>query len=173
MLSACGNNTDSSPLTMGSADAPVLIEEFSDVECPACAVIGPQLEQLAKANSDIVRLEFYHFPLSYHKFAFTGAEAVECAEDQGKGWEYLGALFENRKLINDDFFYSLAETLNLNKSKFISCLDNHDKKDKIRIHQTEGRSRSLPGTPTIYINGQYIKWAGYDQIDAYIKGLIN
>ncbi len=173
LLSACGGDADGSPLSMGDVNAPILIEEFSDIECPACSIIGPQIEQLAKANSDIVRLEFYHFPLSYHKFAFTGAEAVECAEDQGKGWEYLGILFGNQKLINDDFFYSLASSLNLNESRFKTCLDNHEKKAKIISQQREGRARSLPGTPTIYINGQHVKWAGYDTIDAYIKGLIN
>ena len=173
LLSGCNTDTISSPLSMGKSTAPILIEEFSDIECSACSIIGPQVEQLVKDNSDIVRLEYYHFPLSYHEFAFIGAEAVECAEDQGKGWKYLASLFENQKYLSDDFFYSLASTLKLNESKFKDCLESHEKRPKIVAHQKEGRIRSLPGTPTLFINGQMVRWSGYAQIDAYIKGLVN
>jgi protein-disulfide isomerase len=157
---------------MGKSNAPVLIEEFSDVECPACGYIGPQIEELARNNFDIVRLVFYHFPLSYHKYAFTGAEATECAGDQGKGWEYLGALFKNGKNLTEDFLYTLADTLGLNQDKFKACLDNHDKKAKIQDHLREGKARQIPGTPSLFINGEMVKWAGYDQTEAYIKGLV-
>lgn len=171
-LSSCDYSTGDSPMSIGKSSAPVLIEEFSDVECPACGQISPQVEELARNNSDIVRLDFYHFPLSYHEYAFTGAEATECANDQGKGWEYLAVLFENGKSLNDGFFYSLADTLELNQDKFKTCLDGHEKKAKIQDQQREGKARQIPGTPSLFINGEMVKWAGYDQTEAYIKSLL-
>lgn len=172
-LSSCSNGSDLEPLSMGKTNAPVLIEEFSDIECPACSFISPQVEQLARNNSGIVRLDFYHFPLSYHKYAFTGAEAAECANDQGKGWEYLALLYDNNDKLTDDFFYSLADMLKLDGNKFKACLSSGIKNEKIQKHLREGKLRQIPGTPSIFINGEMIQWAGLEVMDAYIKGLAN
>jgi protein-disulfide isomerase len=171
IFSSCGKGADTKPMSLGKVDAPVLIEEFSDVQCPACGQISPQVETLAKNNSDIVRLDFYHFPLPYHEFAFTGAEAAECAGDQGKGWEYLGAEYANQKSLSNDFFMNLAENLKLNTDTFKACMDNHLKKAKIQQNILLGRDRGIPGTPTLFINGQMIQWGGFDQMDAYVKSL--
>lgn len=171
-LSSCNSGDGSGPMSMGKPDAPVLIEEFSDVECPACGQISPQVEELARNNSDIVRLDFYHFPLSYHKYAFTGAEATECARDQGKGWEYLADLFANQKNLTDDYFYSLAESLKLNTNQFTACLDSNMKKTNIQDHLREGKARQIPGTPSVFINGEMVKWAGLEAMDGYVKSLV-
>ena len=170
-FSSC-NNADSQTMSMGKSDAPVLIEEFSDIECPACGLISPQVEKLARDNADIVRLVFYHFPLSYHKYAFTGAEAVECAREQGKGWEYLSALYAYKQGLTDDYFYTLADSLKLNANKFKACLESHMKKPLIQEHLREGKVRQIPGTPTLFINGKMVKWGGLEAMDAYIKGLV-
>jgi len=171
LLSSCAS-TDTTPMSLGKADAPVVIEEFSDVQCPACGVISPQVETLARNNPDIVKLSFYHFPLSYHEFAYTGAMAAECAGDQGKFWEYLGQEYANQQSLSDDFFYSLASSLKLDESAFKTCLDSDAKKAKITAHLAEGKARQIPGTPTLYINGEMVDWAGLETMDAYVKGLV-
>jgi protein-disulfide isomerase len=159
-------------MSMGKPDAPVLIEEFSDIQCPACGQISPQVEKLARDNSDIVQLNFYHFPLPYHEYSFTGAQAVECARDQGKGWEYLADLFANQKSLTDDYFYSLADTLKLNADEFKACLDGQTKKAIVQAHMREGNTRQIPGTPSVFINGQMVQWAGLEAMDAYVKSLV-
>jgi len=166
-------NDNSAPMTLGDSDAPVFIEEFSDIECPACGMVSPQVEELAKNNPDIVRLDFYHFPLSYHEYAFMGAEAAECAADQGEGWEYLAMAFENNKNLSDEFFYAIAEDLELDMDAFSACLDNSEKKEKILSHLREGKTRQIPGTPSLFVNGEMIKWSGYEQMEAYIQSLVN
>ncbi|MBU1934497.1 DsbA family protein, partial [Patescibacteria group bacterium] len=144
LLTSCGyENGDNTPMMLGDSDAPVLIEEFSDIQCPACGIISPQIEELARNNSDIVRLDYYHFPLSYHEYAFIGAEATECAANQGEGWEYLAMAFANQKSLSDDFFYSMAEDLGLDMDTFIACVDNNEKKEKILSHLREGKSRQI------------------------------
>ena len=87
-LTACDSDDTGPRASLGNPNAHVLIEEFSDFECPACARISAELEELVLRNLNIVRLEFYHFPLSYHENAFRAAEAAECANDQGKFWEF-------------------------------------------------------------------------------------
>ena len=172
-LTSCDYSSDESPLTLGTFNAPVLIEEFSDIECPACRVISPQVEEIARNNADIVELRYYHFPLSYHDYAFIGAEATECAADQGKGWEYLGTLFANQKSLTDGYFADLADSMDLNTATFNNCLNNHEKKAKVQSQQKEGRVRQIPGTPSLFVNGQMVKWPGAEEFETYIKTLAN
>jgi protein-disulfide isomerase len=171
-LSSCNSAVSAPPMSLGKTGAPVLIEEFSDIQCPACGQISPQVETLARNNPDIVRLIFYHFPLPYHQYSFAGAQAVECARDQNKGWEYLDNLFANQKNLTDDYFYSLAGTLGLNQGEFKTCLDGGAKKSIVQNGMREGSARQIPGTPSIFINGRMVQWSGLDAMDGYVKELV-
>lgn len=171
-LTACTNgNVNTAPRTLGNADAPVLIEEFSDPQCPACGAISPAMEKLIRDNPGLARLDYYHFPLSYHEYAFIAAEASECAGDQGKFFEYLGTLFANQSSLSEDYLYNVADSLNLNRTAFDACLENHDYKAKILSHMAEGKRRGLPGTPTFYVNGKMVQWSGADEFKGYLESL--
>ncbi len=172
VLTACGTSPDNTPrASMGSKAAKVVIDEFSDFECPACANIGPQLEAIAKKNSDKVRLDFYHFPLSYHKNAFIAAEAAECANEQGKFWEFAQLNFKNQKVLTEDNLKTFAKNLKLDTVKFNKCLDSGIKKSKIRNDIAEGNRRKLGYTPSIYVNKKLVEWSGAEAFESYIKGL--
>lgn len=172
-ITGCENTvTDTNLRVLGNENASIVIEEFSDIECPACSVISPAVEEVVRRNLDDVKLIYRHFPLSYHEYAFIGAEAAECAGDQGKFWEYLGAEFKNNNALTDDFFYNLADQLNLDLKPFKICLDTHAKKDKVINDYNEGRKRQIPGTPTMFVNGQMIKWSGIESFEGYIKSLV-
>jgi protein-disulfide isomerase len=172
LLTACGGGeVDSTPNQLGSDDAPVQIEVFSDAECPACGAIVPMLEEVVRDNSNIAYLEYYHFPLSYHEYAFLAAEASECAAEQGKFWEYTDTLYENQSSINEDYLYSVADSLNLKRDAFDDCLTGHDKKSKVLMHAREGRMRQIPGTPTIYVNGQQVRFSNAEEFEALIQGM--
>lgn len=47
----------------GPVDAPLTIIEFSDFECPACAMAFRDLHDLANEHPELVRVVFHHFPL--------------------------------------------------------------------------------------------------------------
>jgi len=171
-LAACTTNAgDATPRKLGNANAKILIEEFSDVECPACGIVSPQVEQLVRENPNLARLEYYHFPLSYHKYAFIGAEASECAGDQGKFFEYLGILFKNQSKLSEDYLYDVADSLDLDRAAFDSCLENHDYKAKILAQMAEGKRRQLPGTPTLFVNGQMVRYSDAETFKAYLESL--
>jgi len=173
LLSACttANDSDADPRSLGNPNASVLIEEFSDPECPACGQISPEVEKLIRENPDLARLDYYHFPLSYHQYAFIASEASECAGDQGKFFEYLGILFKNQSSLSEDYLYSVADSLGLNRTAFDACLNNHDYKAKILAQMAEGKRRGLPGTPTFYVNGEMVKWSGTESFKAYLESL--
>ncbi|MEX0919080.1 MAG: thioredoxin domain-containing protein [Candidatus Paceibacterota bacterium] len=82
----------------GSPDAPVIILEYSDIDCPFCARFHQTMKQVrATYDDDQVAWVFRHFPLdNLHPEARRKAEAAECvAELAGEEafWDYLNKIF--------------------------------------------------------------------------------
>jgi protein-disulfide isomerase len=53
--------------TRGPATAPISLVEFSDFECPFCAITAPVVRQLLLAYPSQLRFAFKHYPLPMHK----------------------------------------------------------------------------------------------------------
>lgn len=83
--------------TLGKKDAPVIMIEFSDFQCPFCGRFWKDtLPQIKKDYVDTGKVLFVYkdFPLrQIHPLAQKAAEAANCAAEQGKFWEYHDALF--------------------------------------------------------------------------------
>src|SRR5881397_2815947 len=73
----------SSP-TRGPKNAPVVIVEFSDFQCPYCAGLQPTLQQVQRAFPKEVRLVYKQYPLDIHQYARQAALASLAAHAQGK-----------------------------------------------------------------------------------------
>jgi len=170
-LSACTTDDLGKRASIGNPNASIIIDEFSDFECPACATVSPELEKVVLRNKDIAQLNYYHFPLSYHKFAFQAGEASECANDQDKFWEYAQVLFKNQKNLTEDSLKSYASNLGLNTETFNKCLDSGVKKGRVKTDTYEGRRRQVSYTPSIYVNGTLVKWTGAVEFENYLKSL--
>ena len=84
--------------TLGRADAPVTMIEFSDFECPFCQrYFKSTLPEIKRDYVDTgkVRYVFLDFPLEQmHAKARKAGEAAHCAAEQGKFWEMHDMLFE-------------------------------------------------------------------------------
>ncbi len=85
---------------LGNDDAKITIIEFSDFQCPFCKQFYTDtLPQLKSEYLDTgkAQLTFRHYPLtSIHPNAETAHRASECANEQGKFWEYHDLLFETQ-----------------------------------------------------------------------------
>ena len=83
--------------TLGKKDAPIIMLEFSDFQCPFCGKFWKDtLPQIKKDYVDIGKVLFVYkdFPLrSIHPLAQKAAETALCAGEQGKYWEYHDTLF--------------------------------------------------------------------------------
>ncbi|PIZ74088.1 hypothetical protein COY07_01060 [Candidatus Peregrinibacteria bacterium CG_4_10_14_0_2_um_filter_43_11] len=175
VLTACGDPSGRGSRRdrpfLGNADAPVLIEEFSDFECPACEFISPEVARAVRENPTLARLEFYQFPLPYHTYAFVTAEASECAGEQGKFWEFADLAFENQKNLSIETIHAIGDQLGLDSTSFGECISSHKYKNNITADQAEGQSRGLKGTPTLYLNGQETRFSGYESFVSYLRTL--
>lgn len=172
ILTACGEPLpEPIPQQMGKTTAPILIEEFADLQCPACGAISPQVEKLVIENPDLARLEFYHFPLAMHEYAFLSAEAAECAGDQNKFWEFATTIFVNQASLNEDYLYSTADSLSLDRTAFDSCMETHKYRSKVKSHMKYGNERGVNATPTLFVNGQMVRWSDETTFKAYLETL--
>jgi len=144
----------------GNADATVTMVVFSDYQCPYCSKFNTTLKQVMEDYSDRVKWIHKHFPMSYHDYAESAAQAAECAGDQNKFWEYGDALFENQASITGvEYLKTLAGTLGLNTTDFNTCLDTAKYSDRISTELNLGTEIGIEGTPGGFVNNLSIAGA--------------
>jgi len=141
----------------GPREAKVVIIEYSDFECPACAFTAEALKNLQDKYPNDVAIIHRHFPLSYHEAAFEAAVATEIAGENGLFWEMYYKIFENQDTLNHEKILQIAEELGLNRSNLEASLDSDTYKDKIYADQLEGQDLKIDHTPTLYVNGKEYK----------------
>ena len=92
--------------TLGPDNARVTVEEYSDFQCPYCAraarTMDPKIQQDYVADGR-VKLVFQPVALIGEE-SIWAAEAAECANEQGKFWDYHDKLFENQHGENQGAF---------------------------------------------------------------------
>ena len=84
---------------LGDKNARVTIVEFSDFECPFCRrYFTDTYPQLKKEYIDTGKVVMYyrHYPLPFHPLAQPFAIASECANEQGKFWEFHDKIFKEQ-----------------------------------------------------------------------------
>ena len=142
----------------GNVKAAVHIIEFSDLQCPACKAAHPMVEQIKNEFGDTISFQYYHFPLrTVHPYAQKAAEAVECANDQGKFWEYIDAAFAQSPSLQNKNLKIIATQLGLDTEPFDACLDSGAKRKVVEGDLRLGGVRDVQGTPTFFINNRKVE----------------
>jgi len=143
---------------LGEAEALVVITEFSDFNCSACAAAAPVVKQVAEEYGDRVKIVFNSFNLNY-RWSRKSLEAGECAFQQGGFWPFHDMIFANQSEWAqaddaEDKFKSYAKTLGLNEEAFNNCLDSGRMSSEVARDTSFARSKDINSTPTFYINNQ-------------------
>ena len=144
---------------LGNKNAKVILVLFTDLQCPYCARHHKTIKALAEKYGNKIGIVFRHFPLSFHEFARTAANAAECAGEQGKFFEFVNKAFDNQANYSNDFWQKLAKDLGINVSKFNKCLTDKKYDNKIDADMEEGSQAGVDGTPATFINGKLISGA--------------
>lgn len=165
----------------GNDKAKITIVEFSDFQCPFCEKFFTDAEaNIIKDYVNTGKVKFYYrqLPLtSIHPNAYKAASAAECANEQGKFWEYHDILFQkqsswasldNTNAVNQ--FKTFSQNLGLDTTSFNSCLDSDKYKDKIDADMNDGQKAGINGTPATFVNGTLVSGA---QPYANFKSLID
>ncbi|MFA6908927.1 MAG: DsbA family protein [Patescibacteria group bacterium] len=146
---------------VGSADAKVVVTEYSDFQCPACQSAQPIVKQVIEKYGDRIKFVYNNFPLPMHANADEAARAAECAFDQNKFWEFHDKLFGSQSDWEDlsnpaDKFSEYAGALGLDTAAYAVCYDGSDAKDRVNYDTREAQARKVNSTPTFFVNDQKI-----------------
>lgn len=175
-------SADDDPV-MGNDNAPITIIEFSDFQCPYCARFHAQTLPLLLENyidSGKVKLVYRDFPLqNIHPNALPASVAAECADEQGKYWQYHDALFENQNQWNNldtidaiAKFGEYASVLELNQEQFNTCLNTGKYVSEIKNDLDDGREYGIDGTPGFFVGNDklgYVKISGAEPFENFKK----
>jgi predicted DsbA family dithiol-disulfide isomerase len=147
----------------GPANAPVVIVEFADFECPACGATQPVLDHLYEAHQGQVRFFFKHYPLPMHPNAEKAARAAVAAMRQGKFWELHAVLFKNQTALGVENVEKLAQGIGLDMARFRQDRDSEATADFVAKNRKQGEALELTGTPSVFINGRKFSSSGENQ----------
>jgi protein-disulfide isomerase len=165
--------------TLGSADAPVKMDVWSDFQCPFCAqfwtTVEPKLVSTYVAPGDV--------QLIYHDYTFLGQESVDaaiaarCADRQGKFWEFHDYLYANQGTENSGAFAparltQFAEAIGLDMTAWSACLQDPTIAQANQAETVQGQASGISGTPTILVAGTKVAKYDYASISAAIDAAL-
>jgi len=138
----------------GPQDAPIVIVEYGDYQCPHCGRAFPILERLQKSLGKDMLFVYRHFPIAEsHPDAPNAARAAEAAGRQGRFWEMHALLFENQSAFDSDSLVGYAESLDLDMERWLLDMDSDAIEAKVEEDFKSGVRSGANGTPTFFLNG--------------------
>ena len=149
----------------GPANARVVVQFFSDFQCPFCARVRGTLEDLEKAFPGQIRLVWRNHPLPMHPDAEPAAEAaMEAFRQKGdKGfWAMYELLYAGQAQsggLGRKELEAYAAELGLNAAQFANALDGSAHKAIIDADAKVATDAGIQGTPAFVINGYFVSGA--------------
>jgi protein-disulfide isomerase len=164
----------------GNKESDIVLIEYLDFECTACAAYNPLVNRIYEEYGDRVLFVTRYFPLTGYKNSFTSATAVESAGKQGKFWEMGDLLFDRRSewgglsSANQGIFEKYAEQLNLDMELFKQDVKSQEVKNRIISDRNSGNKIGLNAVPTFFLNGKKIENPrGYEAFKFVLDNVIS
>ncbi len=149
--------------SFGPANARVVIEHFSDYQCPFCSRVASQIAQIRTRYPTQVRFVWRDYPLPFHNNAMLAAEAAQEAFAQrgNQGfWRFHDHLFENQAHIERADLERYAQEQGLDMARFRAALDGHTHQARVRDDMAAADATGAQiGTPAFFINGKFFAGA--------------
>lgn len=162
------DNGDIGDHVKGDPEAPVLIFEYADYQCPGCASINTKVNKAIEQLDGKMAVVYRSFLLSYHQNGTAAASAAEAAGLQGywkpyadklfseqSEWEYASA--SERSALFDKYFEEVSNGKG-DMDKFHNDIASENVSKKISFDGGIGKRVDVQGTPAFYVDGQLINW---------------
>ncbi|MBQ7851501.1 MAG: thioredoxin domain-containing protein [Muribaculaceae bacterium] len=166
----------------GDKNAPVLIFEYADYQCPGCASMNPRVNAAIEAANGNLAVVYRSDILSYHQNGTAAASAAEAAGLQGYWKPYADRLFadqaeweyatsDKRIELFEKYFTEVTDGKG-DLDKFRSDMKSKEVSQKINFDLGIAKRIDVPATPAFYVDGQYIDWSNKDGGSVNIDGKI-
>lgn len=153
----------------GDANAPVLIFEYADYQCPGCASINPKVNKAIEKADGKLAIVYRSYLLAYHQNGTAAASAAEAAGLQGYWKEYANKLFaeqaewegstgSERTALFNKYFTEVTDGKG-DLDKFNADIASDEVSKKISFDMGIGKRIDIPATPAFYVDGQWINWS--------------
>jgi protein-disulfide isomerase len=171
-------------LVVGSATAPVVIELYSDFQCPACQLFVT--ERLPRLLADFVKPGIVRIEAKDIAFLGRGtpdeslelAAGAACAAEQDRYWTFHDLVFwnqgrENKGDHDAEFIGRVADAAGVDRTAFDACLARDDVRQDIEGQTTAALGAGIQSTPTLVVNEQNMGGGvpEYEQLAAFIRQL--
>lgn len=169
---------------LGKENAPIVVIEFSDFQCPFCRKMWRDtLPQLKKEYIDTGKVKFVYrdFPLDFHPGAMPAAQGADCAREEGQFWEMHDKIFgEQDKQGTGTIQFGIKEVkqwaaaIGLDTKKFNQCLDSGKYDGEVKDDLKDGQAAGVTGTPNTFVNGRKLNGAlPYESFKSLIEEELN
>lgn len=163
-------------IRIGDPDAPVVVREFADYQCPACAQFSEVHDRLKQnyIEPGQVRLVYFDLPLRQHANAIPAAEAARCAHDQGE-WERMHRLLFDRqsRWSNTDepveTFTRYARDLGLEERRFRRCLNTQFHQEAVEDSREVAQRLRVTSTPTVFVDNVRLNRNNWAELSGVIE----
>jgi protein-disulfide isomerase len=153
--------------SLGPANAPITIVEFSDFQCPFCRIGAFTVNSVVEHYPQQVRVVFRNYPLdsacnrklerSMHPYACEAAKTAVCAHQQGKFEPVYQTLFENQATFAPGRVSQLAKEAGVDPARLTGCIAASETSVAVSRDIEEGINLGVQSTPTFFINGRRIE----------------
>jgi protein-disulfide isomerase len=139
---------------IGDPKAPVVIVEYADYQCPHCAKVGPQLEEVVRKLKGKAVLYFKPYPLRFSGPRLLAARAALAAHRQGKFWPVSKRLFARPKDHTPAGVEAIAKQAGCDVARFRAALKDINLAKQLERNKIEGLRLGIKGTPALFFNGK-------------------
>ena len=159
--------------------AKVVIFEYADYQCEACALHNPRVNKLVEEYAGDLAVVYRNYLLSYHKNGTAAASAAEAAGLQGYWKEYADKLFTNQSVwysasgdertdIFVNFFNSVTDGKG-NEEQFKKDMTSEAVKKKLSFDAEISKPLDITGTPSFFLDGEKIDFSGAKGEEGFLQ----
>jgi protein-disulfide isomerase len=138
----------------GNAKAKVVVHEWSDFQCPFCAMAEPTVSELMTEYGTRIRFVWHDLPLPMHPSAPLAAQAAREARKQ-KGdkafWSLHDTIFAHQKELGRDAVDGWGKALGLDMGKWKTALDGASHQPEVDADAKAAADMNIRGTPSFII----------------------
>jgi protein-disulfide isomerase len=157
--------------SQGEDDAPIVLVEYGDYECPYCGQAASIVKRLQAAIGKQLKFVFRNFPLTeLHPHALNAAKAAEAAASSGKFWEMHDRLYASQDDLDLDSLRAYAEELGIDADEFERNFADRKTLERIEKDFEGGVRSGVNGTPSFFVNG--VRYDGdWTSDEAFVRAL--
>ncbi len=142
---------------LGDPRGRVILHEYTDFQCPFCAVSNSMVHKLAN-DLDNILIIHHDFPLDKdcnkimknqgHKNSCLFAKYSKAAKLQGKYWDFNSALFDQNEHLTEEKVLQIAESIGLDVKKLKTDAYSQKIKDNLQHDINKAADQGLEATPS-------------------------